>query len=265
MWNKCSLALLLVLCARLLAAQFPDTSFIHHLVNYNLEAEHNQYLFHNKQTEGDTLLLLKYRSRFLFHTQSDSLFILQYQHNQPYGLSDTALIKSANAHFLNPLNTQHKTWFGALNKDETLVLNSPEYSLFQRVWTSSDTSRTGIPFTLQDSYAHYLKYRDKKPWKAALYSAIIPGTGKLYAGHKGAFLPNFLMHAAMGFQTGESIAKNGIKSAISIVNISVFAFYYASNIYGSSRAVKTKQREYRNQFLIEASEYYDSICDCDLY
>lgn len=246
-------------------AQDPDTALINHLVRNNLEIEHHTYLFDRFSKDSQNEMLLQYRSRFYLLTQNDSLFIEQYIRNKSYGLRDTCLIKLATAQYLNPLHFGHKLWFEELNTSEVMVYSSAEYYTFRKAWYSEDTVMTDLPLAIQDSYIAYLKYRDRKPWRAAIYSAIVPGSGKLYAGHKKAFLPNFLTHVAVGFQAGEAISKHGLRSAISIVNLSIFAFYYASNIYGSARAVKTKQKEYRNQFLIEASEYYDSKCNCYLY
>jgi len=66
-------------------------------------------------------------------------------------------------------------------------------------------------------------------------------------------------------QLTESISKGGIKHPLSIVNLALGGFFYLSNIAGTIHDVKVRKRELRDEFLINASRYYETLCDCNLY
>jgi len=84
-----------------------------------------------------------------------------------------------------------------------------------------------------------LKNRRKSPLLAGLMSAVIPGSGKFYAGYRGqaisAMVPTFIFTAA----AAESYFRAGPKSAQFITAASLFGIFYVGNIWGSVLSVKT--------------------------
>jgi hypothetical protein len=99
-------------------------------------------------------------------------------------------------------------------------------------------------YTNLDKYKSQLKaVKKKSPLAAGIMSAILPGSGKFYAGKKGQGIATFLQNAVLGVQTYESYKKAGVKSARFIIYGGLFTVFYLGNIWGSSLSVKIKQQE----------------------
>ncbi len=95
--------------------------------------------------------------------------------------------------------------------------------------------------------AHEIEqHRPKKPWLAGAMSAVIPGSGKFYAGKKGEGVANFLGTVSFGAIAWENYRKLGLKNAKTIIFGGIFAATYVSNIYGSAMSVKIQETEYQN-------------------
>jgi TM2 domain-containing membrane protein YozV len=100
-----------------------------------------------------------------------------------------------------------------------------------------------------DAYYNKILHRKRKSafW-AGLYSAVIPGAGKIYAGKKGQGIGAFLPVALLAGITIEAYNVGGVKSARFITYGTLFSLFYAANIWGSVVAVKIKQREQNNYY-----------------
>ena len=87
----------------------------------------------------------------------------------------------------------------------------------------------------------------RNPIFAGIMSAILPGTGKIYAGRTNDGIISFLTIALAGWQAYDGFSKHGIRSAKGWIYGSLGAFFYFGNIYGSISATKilNKQRESR--------------------
>jgi TM2 domain-containing membrane protein YozV len=92
---------------------------------------------------------------------------------------------------------------------------------------------------------------------AALMSVFVPGLGKLYAGKTRAFFTTLILNAAYAAQTLESNRKLGTTSVLTIINASAFTTFYLSNIYGSFKAVQQRKKEFKKQFLTDATLHYN--------
>lgn len=94
------------------------------------------------------------------------------------------------------------------------------------------------------SYSTFLKqqmYKRKKlgwksPTKAAIFSAIIPGAGKFYAGRWKDGLYSMLVIGLSGWQAYSGF-KSGAKTK-GYIFTGLTAFFYAGNVYGSAVAAK---------------------------
>jgi TM2 domain-containing membrane protein YozV len=95
----------------------------------------------------------------------------------------------------------------------------------------------------------------KSPFLAGVMSAIIPGSGKLYAGKTGEGIATMIATTGLGLITWENIHKLGFNHAKTIVFGTFFAATYISNIYGSVISVKIIENEYQdvlhNQILFQ--------------
>lgn len=88
------------------------------------------------------------------------------------------------------------------------------------------------------------KFPRKSAILAAIMSAVVPGSGKIYAGKTGEGISAFLTVSILALVAGENYFKAGIGAARTMIFGSLFCLSYAANIYGSVYAVKA----YRNEF-----------------
>jgi len=88
-------------------------------------------------------------------------------------------------------------------------------------------------------------HKSKSPFLAGLFSGIIPGSGKLYAGKKGEAIAAFISTVGIGLVTWENYRKRGINNFNTIVFGTIFATSYMANIYGSAFSVTVIENEYK--------------------
>ena len=89
-------------------------------------------------------------------------------------------------------------------------------------------------------------HRKKSPLLAGIMSAVIPGSGKIYAGKTGSGIAAMPGTVSFGLITWENYHKSGIADAKTIIFGSIFAVNYVSNIYGSVVSVKIIEEEHEN-------------------
>ena len=89
-----------------------------------------------------------------------------------------------------------------------------------------------------------IKY--KKPALAASMSAIIPGSGKIYAKQWKDGVVSFLLTSLSGWLTYRAFSKYGSKNVYPWIMGAITTGYYSGNIYGSYHAAKNynNQREH---------------------
>jgi tetratricopeptide (TPR) repeat protein len=93
---------------------------------------------------------------------------------------------------------------------------------------------------------YYLKLvsaKKKSPYVGGFMSAIIPGSGKIYAGKPGQGIYNFFITGILGLQTIEAYRKSGPQSFRFIAYGTLFSSFYLGNIWGSALSVKMKKDE----------------------
>lgn len=83
----------------------------------------------------------------------------------------------------------------------------------------------------------------KSPLLAGFLSAVVPGTGKMYAGRFGEGVSAFLTVGTLGAITGEQWYKHGFKDWRTLVAGSLCAVFYLGNIYGSYMSVSIENDE----------------------
>jgi hypothetical protein len=93
-------------------------------------------------------------------------------------------------------------------------------------------------------FYRYSKFNQKSVWLAGLMSAIVPGSGKIYAGRLGEGLSALATNGILAAIVLENYSKNGLNDYKTIIYGSLFSIFYIGNIYGSMVSVKV----YRNEF-----------------
>lgn len=99
---------------------------------------------------------------------------------------------------------------------------------------------------LNEIWKEQEQHRKKSPVAAGIMSAIVPGSGKIYAGQTGAGIASMIGNIGFGLITWENYRKSGIIDAKTIIFGSIFAVNYVSNIYGSVVSVKVIENEHDN-------------------
>lgn len=116
-------------------------------------------------------------------------------------------------------------------------------SLHQNAWAGQFYATTEPYESLEKSKLALKNVKKRSPLVAGIMSAIIPGSGKMYAGKRGQGISSLLQCVALGLPTYESYRKAGVKSARFIIYGSLFTAVYIGNIWGSSLSVQIKQQE----------------------
>lgn len=176
-----------------------------------------------------------------------------------------------NFAYLKDYDTASSIWAGMKLQDSILAeLTSFELSglaLLQRNYLAFDSlkkkySYIYYPFSDEEKnmeeYGMKMRsYKTKSPFLAGLYSTLLPGAGRFYAGKKKQAIGSFLQMAGLGLLTYEAYKKDGIKSGRFIAFGSIFALFYTANIWGSIVTIKVKAKEFYN--------YYDNKILFDMH
>jgi len=115
------------------------------------------------------------------------------------------------------------------------------YSLARTYWMFSDTLVAWTylkegKISRAENVIGPLVYSTKSPLLAALFSAFVPGTGKIYAGRASDGLYSLLLNGVLGYLVYNSY-KHGRKVSFYLYS-TAFLFMYTGNIYGSYLAAK---------------------------
>lgn len=91
-------------------------------------------------------------------------------------------------------------------------------------------------------------FRHKSPVLAGVYSALVPGLGKWYAGKKKQGIAAFLPVISLAALTYEAYRKDGVKSARFIGFGTLFSVFYIGDIWGSTLSVKIRRNEFYKEY-----------------
>lgn len=188
-----------------------------------------------------------------------STFYAEASFFQAFGLLYTRRYTDAQAllHRLDPTDSCQKDFrqfimasHAILNRD-WLQFDQNWKNLSHPVCTPFEAEKQKLP-----DYARKFKSNKRKSaWKAGLFSALIPGSGKYYAGYRGQALASLFPCLVFGATTAESYFRAGPKSAAFIISASMFSLFYIGNIWGSTLSVKTiyeqRNEEYRHRLLLD--------------
>lgn len=240
-----------------------NLEFVKHLSVNNLKNEHWIYIEELHSTK-DSIAYLK--SKFYLQYEQDSLFLESVNNCIPLFLNDSNALNFSCIYFLKDVRKNRDSWFQILDKNRSFFSDS---NFFLRTYQFTinpviiDTSL--IPAILQNDFLKYKKAFSKKPVLAATFSALIPGLGELYIGNFKTFGAKLTSHVIFGLQIVESVSILGLISPLPVLNIGFFTAFYGANIIGSYRDTKRKITDTKNQFLINASNYYSLHNHYSLY
>jgi len=97
---------------------------------------------------------------------------------------------------------------------------------------------------LQDYELLLQGFKKRSPVVAGIFSAILPGSGKIYAGKIGEGVSSLLQHLIFGLMLRESYNEFGPSSIQFGIFGTIFSTLYISNIWSSTFSIKI----YRNEF-----------------
>lgn len=227
-----------------------DTAFVRHLQKLSLKTELQQYIL-TRKSPADSIAWLQVRQYLAF--PDDSQLLKAARQCGGLCLADSSTMNSISLRMLRAENQIRQTWFdtvcagpcaGVLSQVNQYAEHCLEYS------------PQLLPEELRQSFEQLQKVHRKKPALAAVFSALLPGSGKFYAGKKHTAASSFVSCALYAAQWAESSAKLGYNHAFSWVNAGFFTVFYLTNIYASHHAVLQLRGEYKKQFLHEAARYY---------
>lgn len=130
--------------------------------------------------------------------------------------------------------------------------------LGQRQWNeagrhlrSVTSMRAGDPITsaLVDIAEEGARLRPRSPLVAGVLSAVIPGTGRIYAGRTADGLLSAITIAAVAWQAYDGFRGNGTGSAKGWIYGSLGTIFYLGDIYGSVAAVRVSNEDAANRLL----------------
>ncbi|MBL6963600.1 MAG: hypothetical protein ISR55_07245 [Bacteroidetes bacterium] len=100
---------------------------------------------------------------------------------------------------------------------------------------------------LMEYYQQLNEFKDKSMFVAGMLSAIMPGSGKVYAGRLGDGISSFLITSSIAFVALENIRKDGLIDPKSIFFTGLFGVFYVGNIWGSVFSVQMQREEFNNE------------------
>jgi hypothetical protein len=132
-----------------------------------------------------------------------------------------------------------------------MALLRRDYQAFpvqQRQFKYSSYIMTREEQRMQLYYDKLKGFKHKSPLLAGVYSALVPGMGKWYAGKKKQGIAAFLPVLSLAALTYEAYRKDGVKSARFIGFGTLFTIFYVGDIWGSTLAVKIRRNEFNKEY-----------------
>ncbi len=177
-----------------------------------------------------------------------------------------------------------------VNKNNSLVFAGLAPNFSDTVFCSNDTSSALLHFSFKSYYAlkrdidafekyysplniivleedrkikstmdEWKNHKNKSPVIAGLLSAIIPGSGKVYAKKPWQGLSSFLLVTAFGLSAWEGYKKNSFNSPQFYLFGSLCATFYIGNIWGSVSEVKLQKKHFNQRI---NDEIYKNLNHC---
>ncbi len=238
------------------------------LLNYSNSSKYANHLFKNKQY---SLSVIEYE-RVSFMEPADTLaklrIVQSYRYMHDYKRAKTRLrnffpVKMADCpkdfalEYVTILFHEHQfdSAYNFINKNQTIELSKRnEYKfgtlLMQYKWHEATSFADNYLIynqkpqkfdALYNVATQGIDIKYKKPYCAALFSAIIPGSGKVYTKDWKDGIYAFIVVSAFSWLTYNSIKNNGLNFN-SVFFGTIAISFYSANIYGSHKSAKKYNR-----------------------
>jgi len=245
----------------------PDVGFIEHLMN---RGSHKEVVYLLDRSDYDRLPASRRDS--LNYMKGWSLYSMKKLQRSSVNLEKVSPLSRFyhKSHFFSAYNKAHlSNYTEALQtlkdikttKDNLLNLRHFEksgiallqrdFQAFSKQFNQVDTTYYPIAKSsgAMKKFAHTLKnHSPKSPWVAGLMSAVIPGSGKIYAGKTGQGISSFLTVGGLGFVAWENYRKRGWKDFKTLFFATVFSAFYAGNIHGTVMTVSVTENEFQKEY-----------------
>lgn len=250
-----------------LIGQKSTDQFVNYLYKSNQNnhlVEYVEYLKTENEKISDTnqfLLGKSYYKLQSLHQSNDALKALQ---NTSIFFAESRFLMHINSIYLNDYQSSYN-YLNQLNHTDTLINDLKNFELSGLALLNRDLEMfEKFDSEIGNEYYFYSEERDnlqkiagdlssrklKSPLVAGMLTAIIPGSGKFYAGKRGQGIYSFVISMFLALQTWESYQKDGLNSPRFIAYGSILSLFHAGNIWSSALSVKN----YNNEFN-EAVDY----------
>ena len=241
-------------------------AFLNYLSTNELQREEFTYIHvyqeeHPNEIDSAHYLLAKYYLQY----GNDSLFFFNFRQCETLYLKDSSAVTLGCIRFLNAPSKWQTEWFTNLDAKMTCYETKKIVGFWKAIHCSILTNEFELPENFSHDYCQYKKYLHREPSLAAIYSALVPGLGRYYAGRKHAFFPSLLMNVSFDASAYEAIHKLGPTNLFSIFSIGVASAFYLSTIYGSYHDLKAVRKEREIQLCKDASNYYHYVYSVPRY
>lgn len=141
----------------------------------------------------------------------------------------------------NQLRMEESKWYGLAS----VALLERDFDSYKKYSTEGKFKVLKSDFVrLEYNGNEIMNYKKKSPFLAGMFSAIIPGSGKFYAGKKYEAISTLLIVGTLGIFAYESYQHKGGKNFLTIMFGTAFLGFYIGNIWGSIFSVKRKNDEF---------------------
>ena len=181
------------------------------------------------------------------------------------GLAEEARVQVAYSHFLSGEYRESLASADAFlaeiksgEKRQRLVqLKGADY-LYQRQWAKAgdyfhslegQAGNDPLTMALKGFADQGLRLRRRSPVLAGILSALIPGTGRMYAGRTTDGLFSLMTIALTAWQAYDGFHKEGVGSLKGWIYGSIGGFFYVGNVYGSVAAARIYNEQSERRLL----------------
>lgn len=143
---------------------------------------------------------------------------------------------------------------------EEIMRKRIEFAMLTRNWQQASSGLNSLeaeaswsaPY--KDVVQQASAFKPKKPWLAATYSAIIPGSGKMYSKNVKEGVTSLFFVTALGYQSYRAFKKRGNKAVSGWIYGGLSLGFYLGNIYGSHQSARNYNTRKLNMIYHEVDE-----------
>jgi hypothetical protein len=199
--------------------------------------------YNQKMLDSSSVFLMKVSNNSSFYTKCRFFSAYNFTFNRNFQVAKEILNSvQPNDSVVEDLKTLQFAGISLLERNYNGYNNFTEHFKSNYYALSEEKS-------IVDDCAKTLKnFHPKSMFLSGAMSAIIPGSGKMYAGKVGEGVSALLMNAILASVTIENYRKAGPTNFKTIALGSLFTIFYIGNIYGSAISVKVYRDEFYKRY-----------------